>query len=352
MSAPAAGRIRLSDPAELIAAVPHLLGFHPHDSVVLLALHGKRLGLTLRADLVDNDQAPLLAEQLLPPLARQRPTGVALVVIGGDLTPDGAEAQQRPPHRALVDALDDMLTSAGLPLVHAVWTAQTTGGAPWTCYDDPLCAGTVSDPESSPLAAATVAAGAVTFGSREEMVALLAGQDLAALQRRAVLLDAADADHPMSSAVVAQRFAQLRELHRAAAAGDVALSDKTVAEVASALCDHRVRDACLPWCSGPGAVAAERLWMALVRATPAPERAEPAALLALVAYLRGDGALAGVALDAALQACPQHSLSGLLRAALDGGLPPEVLRTVAADAAAALPRSSRRNRKRRSRRKR
>ncbi|MGH3881776.1 MAG: DUF4192 domain-containing protein [Pseudonocardiaceae bacterium] len=344
MSAPTAGRIRLSDPAELIAAVPHLLGFHPHDSVVLLALHGKRLGLTLRADLVDNAQAPRLAEQLLAPIARQRPTGVALVVIGGDLTPDGD-----PPHRALVDVLDCMLASAELPLVHAAWTAQTVGGAPWRCYDDPLCAGTVSDPAASPLAAATVAAGAVTFSSREEMAALLDGEDPAALQRREALLDAADADHPMGSGLIARRFARLKELHRAAAAGDVVLSDSTVAEVASALCDHRVRDACLPWCSGPGAVAAERLWLALVRATPAPERAEPAALLALVAYLRGDGALAGVALDAALKACPQHSLSGLLRAALDGGLPPEVLRTVAADAAAALPRPARRNRKRRKR---
>ncbi|MGH3800038.1 MAG: DUF4192 domain-containing protein, partial [Pseudonocardiaceae bacterium] len=268
------------------------------------------------------------------------------VVIGGEPTPDD------PPHRALVDILDDMLTSAGLPLVHAAWTAQIVGGAPWQCYDDPLCAGTVPDPAASPLAAATVAAGAVTFSSREEMAALLDGEDPAALQRRAALLDAADADHPMGSELIAQRFALLEELHQAAAAGDLVLSDSIVAEVASALCDHRIRDACLPWCSGPGAVAAERLWLALVRATPAPERAEPGALLALVAYLRGDGALAGVALDAALQACPQHSLSGLLRAALDGGLPPEVLRTVAADAAAALSRPPRRNRKRRARRKR
>ncbi len=119
MSAPAAGRIRLSDPSELIAAVPHLLGFHPHDSVVLLALHGKRIGLTLRADLVDTDQAPLLAEQLLVPIARQQPTGVALVVIGGDPAPEGD-----PPHRALVDALDDVLTGAGLPMVHAAWTRR------------------------------------------------------------------------------------------------------------------------------------------------------------------------------------------------------------------------------------
>jgi hypothetical protein len=184
------------------------------------------------------------------------------------------------------------------------------------------------------------------------MAELVATEDPAALQRRAILLDAADAEHPMSARLVAQRLARLTELHRAAAVGSLALSDDIVAEVASALCDHRVRDACLPWCAGPGGTAAEQLWLALVRATPAPERAEPAALLALTAYLRGDGALAGVALDAALRACPHHSLSGLLRAALDAGLPPELLRSVAADAAAALVKPPRNSAKRRSRRKR
>ncbi|MGH3794418.1 MAG: DUF4192 domain-containing protein [Pseudonocardiaceae bacterium] len=347
MSAPPADRIRLSDPSELIAAVPHLLGFHPHDSVVLLALHGTRLGLTLRADLVDIDDAPILAEQMLVPMARQRPTGVALVVIGGDLIPTG-----EPPYSPMVDVLDGVFSGAGLPVVHAVWAAATADRAQWRCYDDPRCAGTVADPATTALAAATVAAGAITFGNREELAGLLTQGDPAALQRRAALLAAADADHPMSAELRARRFARLEELHRKAAAGEVALSDRTVAEVASALCDHRVRDACLPWCIGPGVVAAERLWLALVRATPAPQRAEPAALLALVAYLRGDGALAGVALDAAWQACPDHSLSGLLRAALDGGLPPDVLRTVAVDAAAAVRRPARRTRRHRPRRRR
>lgn len=336
MSAPHADRIRLSDPAELIAAVPHLLGFHPHDSVVLLALHGKRLGLTLRADLVDVEQTPLLAEQMLLPMARQRPTGVAVIVIGGQLGPDGD-----PPYRPLVDVVDDVLRGAGLPVVHAAWVAATVGGAQWRCYDDPLCAGTLPDPATTPLAAAAVAAGAVTFGNREELARLLTAEDPAALQRRARLLEAADADHPMSTDLRARRFARLEELHQEATEGQIELSDRTVSEVASALCDHQVRDACLPWCIGPGAVAAERLWLALVRATPPPERAEPAALLALAAYLRGDGALAGLALDVALEACPDHSLSGLLRAALDGGLPPEVLRTVAGDASAALRRPPR-----------
>lgn len=347
MSAPTAGSIRLSDPSELIAAVPHLLGFHPRDSVVLMALHGRSLGLTLRADLVAPEQARALAEQLLVPIARARPTGVALVVIGGDATADDDV-----PCRALVSALDEVLTGAGLPVRLAAWTTETTCGAPWRCYDDCPCTGTVADPAASPLAAATVAAGVVTFGSREELAELLAAEDPAALQRRAALLDAADVEHPMTARLVRQRFTQLTGLYRAAAAGDVALSDSIVAEVASALCDHRVRDSCLPWCLGPGADAAERLWLALIRATPAPERAEPAALLALTAYLRGDGAMASVALDVAQHACPHHSLSGLLRAALDGGLPPELLRGVARDAAAALRRPARKSRHRRPRRKR
>ena len=346
MSAPPTDPIRLSDPAALIAAVPHLLGFHPHDSVVLMALHGKKLGLTLRADLVATEHAELLAEQLLLPMARQRPSGVALVVIGGELTAAGD-----PPHGTLVDTIGSVFGSAGLLVVHAAWAAATAAGAPWRCYEDPLCAGTIVDPASTALAAATVAAGAVTYRDREQLAAVLAADDPGTLQRRAQLLDTADAEHPMSSALRARRLAQLDKLRRAAAAGHE-LSDRTVAEVVSALGDHRVRDACLPWCTGLAADGAERLWLALVRGTPAPHRAEPAALLALTAYLRGDGALAGLALDAAQQASPDHSLSGLLRAALDGGLPPEVLRTVAADATAALRRRSRRVRRPRPRRKR
>lgn len=348
MTAPSADRIRLSDPAELIAALPHLLGFHPHDSIVLLALHGTTLGLTLRADLVDTEHAALLAEQLLLLVARQRPTGVALVVVGGG-TPT---ADSSPPHRPLVDSVTAALAEAGLPLVHALWATATAGGAQWCCFDDPLCGGSVPDPATTPLAAATVAAGAVTFNNREELAELLSGEDPAALHRRATLLRDADAEHPMSPELRARRFSRIVELHRDAAAGRLELTDIAVVEVASALCDFRVRDACLSWCTGPDAAAAERLWLALVRATPAPERAEPAALLALAAYLRGDGALAGLALDTALQAHPDHSFSGLLRQALSGGIPPDVIRMIATDAVDDGVTAPRRSPRRRSRRRR
>ncbi len=68
--------------------------------------------------------------------------------------------------------------------------------------------------------------------------------------------------------------------------------------------------------------AAEQLWAALARETPAPEAAEPAALLAVSALLRGDGALANVALDRAAEAWPGHLLSRQLRAVASSGLAP------------------------------
>ena len=63
--------------------------------------------------------------------------------------------------------------------------------------------------------------------------------------------------------------------------------------------------------------------------TPArtePEAAEPAALLAMSALLRGDGALANVALDRAERAWPGHAFAALVRRAAMAGIRPSVMR--------------------------
>lgn len=72
--------------------------------------------------------------------------------------------------------------------------------------------------------------------------------------------------------------------------------------------------------------AAESLWTLLARVLPAPFRTEALVLLAFSAYLRGEGPLAGVALEAALADTPDHSMSGLLDTALQSGMPPEKMR--------------------------
>ena len=87
-----------------------------------------------------------------------------------------------------------------------------------------------------------------------------------------------------------------------------------------------VRDAAVAACTGSRPAAAEALWAALARGTPDPEAAEPAALLALSALLRGDGALANVALRRAEPAWPGHQLTGMLRGLAAAGIRPGELR--------------------------
>jgi len=293
-------QVRLRDPGDLIAAVPHLLGFHPIESLVLVTLHGSRasrVGLTLRTDLPPPGRQEELVAALMAPVRQHDATAACLVVVGG-----GSADPPGPPHRQVVGAVDRALAGAGVLLAHAVWVEATLAGAAWTCFDHDGCAGTVPDPASSELAAATAVSGAVTYASRDDLAAQLAPDDGAALARRSARLElaaeAAELDRRMAGPAAARR--DLLAVHDAlaeAAVGRLVLGDEEVVRLAVALADHHVRDACLATAGDPRAAAAEQLWLALTRATPAPERAEPATLLAFAAYLRGDGALAGIALD-------------------------------------------------------
>jgi len=329
MNATAPVVARLRDPSQLVAALPYLLGFHPCDSLVVVTIQPgspPTVGLVLRADLPPPGHEHELAEQFCAPLRARGTDAAMLVVIGG---------QECVPAAAAV--LRAALAEQGVVVAHAVWAASTASGARWACLDEPDCAGELPDPDASPLAAAAAASGLVTFTGREELQRLVAPDDDAALQRRAHLLDAAVQDAAADSgdpAAVARDVRLVRAAVAAAADGRLPTDDHEVVRLAVALSEPLVRDCCLGLCLGGTARAAEQLWLALTRATPAPEVAEPATLAALSAYLRGDGALAGMALDRAIQAWPGHNLSTLLDHVLRTAVPPGRLAQFVADATA------------------
>lgn len=329
-------RIQLHNPGELLAAIPHLLGFHPESSLVAILINHDapaRITATFRMDLPKGDHEECCAQHLLGLFRARQPSAVVLAVIEPADTTGEA-----PPHAELLATLTELYTQQGFPIAHALWTAEITQGARWRCYDDDECGGELPDPALSELAAATTVEGLVTFASRDELVALLTPDDPATLARREQRLsaaqDAADADRAMSGEEAVHRDLRLvldavDRAHR----GRLHLTDDDIVRLALALSDHRVRDACLGTALGPQAAAAEQLWLTLTRSTPQPERAESAALLAYAAYLRGDGTLAGIAVDRAMEAYPPHTLASLLRQALDSGLAPEVLRRIGRAAA-------------------
>ena len=82
------------------------------------------------------------------------------------------------------------------------------------------------------------------------------------------------------------------------------------------------------WRSGPDAPAAEILWTECTRRAPAPLDVAPATLLAVSAWLRGDGAMANVALTRALAGEPTYALARLLAQALAECVPPAELRAM------------------------
>jgi hypothetical protein len=324
--------VRLHEPGELIAAVPHMLGFHPQDSLVLLALKGdqpNKVGLTLRVDLPPARHRRALADQLLLPVHEHESSAVLVLVVGG-----GPADPPAVPHRELIEVLSDALATIGVPLVHAAWAESTGAGASWRCYDDAECAGTVPDPRGTALAAATAAAGLVTFASRDELAALLTPDDESDLARRSAMLDHAAEAAERTGSDPRAALRRVREAVERTAERDGPLDDEEIVDLAVALTDLRVRDACLALVTDGSAAAAESLWLKLSRSMPVPERAEAAALLAFSAYVRGEGALASVALEQAEAASPGHRLAHLLRMALDTGLAPSKVATIASNAAA------------------
>ncbi|MCX2953387.1 DUF4192 domain-containing protein [Lentzea sp. NEAU-D7] len=314
--------IRVRDAGDLYAAIPHLMGFHPADSLVVLVLKDHLVSMTMRVDLPRPRHRGLLAAQLEGPLQEHGATEVILVVVC-------APSEHMPeelPHEPLVTALRHQLGGAGIDVVEAVWLPSCQKDAQWLCYLDIDCHGTLPDPQLSAVAAASAHEGNVTFESRAAMAAILTLDPPEALERRSALLD-----DLMTSSSDADPSTELRRVSDAIDAVEHrkgSLPDKEIVALARALAVPDVRDASMGFAAQARSRLAERLWLELTRACPAPERAEPACLLAFYAYQRGDGGIASVALDVAEDACPGHALSKLVRAAVSAAFPPSEIRAL------------------------
>jgi hypothetical protein len=320
--------LRMSDLGELISSVPVLIGFRPRESLVLIALGGasrKRIGLTLRIDLPPPDHVRAITAHAVRCLQADDVDGAVVLVFGED---SGSGPARPDVAAAAVAALED----EGIRVHAAAWAESAEAGRRWSCFDGCGCSGVLPDPAATEAAAAAVVEGRVVHSDRRELEALVEPVDAAAIRRREVrVIEAADEalagpdpgcdDDAVHLAVLDAALAE-------SAAGRLVLDDDRVVTLAAALVRLPVRDAALARSdpSGPAGAVAETLWAALCRELPDPEAAEAAALLAASALMRGDGALANVALDRAERSWPGHRLAGLLRSVATLGMRPAQLR--------------------------
>jgi hypothetical protein len=324
--------VHLAGPGELAAALPQLLGFRPAESLVAVGLRGpdrRAVCLTARVDLPPPQHSASLARDLARSMLTGDPTGVLAVVVSED--DDGAEL----PHRLLLRELVLALRGHGVPLTDALLVRRGR----WWSYDcpDACCApgaGTPLPAGTSELAAAAVWAGTVVEADRAALAARLTaeGPAVAAMARACDEVGDELATRTAQlgwDAVAEEAWADLlAAVDDAGPARAGRLPDRQVARLAWGLRDTDLRDRALTLALEEHAAAAEALWTELTRRAPAPLDTAPATLLAVSAWLRGDGALANVALDRALAGEPSYTLAGLLRTALDACLPPAAVREV------------------------
>jgi hypothetical protein len=329
----AAPVLKLRTPADIVDAVPHLVGFQPDNSVVCMSLRGarRRLGLVSRVDL-----PPVrFARQFAAHAARYLQHDGAERVIAVFYPPDDGPSNGRVV--AAVDALGKALAKRRIRVVEALCVYD---GKWWSllCDDDECCPpeGTPVDPAVTSLLAAEMAvSGRVVFKSRAELERTLrpirgpgAREMRDALSRAKSRVEsalAAAGRHDIAAESIDLYDAAVRARQTVDEA-PTALAPDDAARLIVALDDVSVRDEILTWADGERGKALQRLLGELAPRAMKGFEAPVLTAYALACYVQGNGALAGMAVDRARRADPGYNLAKLVDEALLRCVNPEVLR--------------------------
>ena len=334
MTTISAERISLRSPAALCCAVPHLLGFHPQRSVVLVWLADGSIVLTQRLDLPSADEpfdvwaravwahrGSAIADEVIGVLCSEESGDPG----GGDLDPGTSGLRA-----AGIDALALAIRRQAERASTAVRDLIALRGTRWRSL---LCAdATCCPPEGRSIPSAlreSVDAsfgrdGAMPWASRDDVVASLARDpdEAAAVSSTGVL----QRRRSMSPAARERwRDSALSNLRAWTTTQDGEATPPRAAHLLLGLRDIRVRDTLL-WhltrTDGRGLRIAQGRLGHLVRVAPEGETAPVATVAGLVLWLLGDGVRAAAACDRALADDPDYTLAHMLAVSVGAGLSP------------------------------
>lgn len=338
--------LKLHRPADVLAAVPFVLGFEPANSLVAISLRGRRqrVGLVMRTDYPTEEDLEFFehaALNMVTHLQRDEARGVILVAY----PPESGICPVEKPSDPAISILEVAATEAGIAVKESLIVVD---GRWWStrCKDTACCPVSGTPVESlgnSRVAAEVVVRGGpMPFASESELVASLAhcdsvvAQCLAqAIEERAdellkqTALDQAQEIRARQRTQVDACFALWHESHGNTQlfAGQMYL----LADVVIGVQGVMIRDYALGIHSEESLEDAAALWRWLLTLAPEGTVAPVACLAAATAYELGDGALAQRALDRAFMDAPDYSLAHLLRRVFTAGFPPRTFAQMRAD---------------------
>jgi hypothetical protein len=311
---------------DVLALVPIVLGFEPHESIVMLTFGGRH-PFHARVDLPPPDAVDDCVAALLAP-ARQH--GVAQVVFVL-FAADGRAV------RPLARALERRFGAAGVRVVDIIRAHDGRWFAPLRPEEAPT-RGVPYDVSGHPFRVQAVVDGHVMARSRAELAERLRADEAAVGAVEDALGQLWDALPPDVRLALEEASApetafellgQVRPdgpglkamLRHHLGAGTVP-DDEEAARILLAVHNGEIRDHA--WVGMLRTEAADhvRLWTDLLRRAPGRLVAGAAGVLAFAAWMHGDGALAWCAVDRCLDDDPEHGLGRLVADALEQAVPP------------------------------
>jgi Domain of unknown function (DUF4192) len=324
--------VRVGSPAAVLSVVPHLLGFVPSKSLIVIGAGPPldRVHVTLRFDLPDPPSPRVardIAQHAVSVLTGQRQALAVAIGYGpGHLVTPFADAIRKAARHAGLELRDVLRVESG-----RYWS--------YLCRNPACCPpqGVPLDP-GHPAGAAMGAAGVPVLPDRTALAASIG--PLGGITRTAMRDATRRAEVHVASLLTqasrpgrandARRLVLLEGLSAVTDAlatyrqGGRFVTDDQVAWLALALTSLRVRDDAWSRMDADFRDAHTRLWTDVIRRAEPTYIPAPASLLAFTAWQTGNGALANVALDRALAVNPGYSMALLLRDTIDAGAPPSL----------------------------
>ena len=315
-SSPRPGPIaRVRGAADVVAMIPYLLGFQPHDSLVVIALQGprKRFGPVLRVDLVDDpDLVPQQAAVILEVVTGHR-LGPVLVAVFSD------DARRAEPLTSLVLA---ELAGSGV----AVEDAFRADGRRWWSYlcSNPSCcspAGSPYDVRTSAAAAEAVLAGLAFEPDREALRERFAPSD--EIRRHSVAQEVQLLrDLPATRAPGDTEGLRMGELVGSRLADPAAAEPSELARLALLVQSHSGRDVAMGLIDRANAARHFELWRHVLVCVSDDLLPPVGCVVAFAAWLDGRGVLASHAVERVLALEPDDSFARLLAELLVAAVDP------------------------------
>lgn len=315
----------LTSPHDLLAAVPFMVGYHPKDSLVAMALRDDKVVMAMRVDFPDPDLILATSETIAMHLIREQ-ASEAIVV--GYLPANTLETDSLAIVREVI-ARNDIIVKECIAVRGDRFRSNL-------CQDIGCC-----PPEGNPIPLLTdsrvtaeqVAAGnPLPYLDLDEMKRSIAAQP-ADKELNKLIKKIADIDYDSDEVTLLQRqgvnaiIELAMEFKGAGFSGNKAL----IALVLARLLDLQVRDYAMGMSTEESCEQLWDMWRWLLRIAPRGYVAPVAVIFAIMSYERGDGALAQRALDRAFEDSAKYQMAKLLRRTFAAGWPPSAFTEMRAD---------------------